>query len=174
MIKSIFAPLTAASVVVLALSSGAAPARAENVEIIPWGSTAGEFCARDRAMLFKDPSGVNILIQPGRTVGPADPRLADVKVHVILLDHAHGDHSGDEVGVDCEGAGGVSTAPDPNIATIAVAENSAILVGGELVSWLRDRTGAGGCSILDPRSHFHPHRSGSLITLRGHVAAGRQ
>ena len=59
------------------------------VVITPLGAQAGELCAADRAMLLEDPSGVNILIQPGRTVyGSADTRLADV--HVVLLDHAHG------------------------------------------------------------------------------------
>ena len=122
----------------------------DKVIITPLGAQAGEFCANDRAVLLQDPSGVRILIQPGRTVsGSSDPRLGNV--HVILLDHAHGDHIGDRIGVACNGSGGTSVAPIPNIAEIAAGKNSAVLVGGELVPWLRNRVAAaegdsvGGC-----------------------------
>jgi L-ascorbate metabolism protein UlaG (beta-lactamase superfamily) len=103
-------------------------------------------------MLLQDPSGVKILIQPGRTVsGSDDPRLDDV--HVVLLDHVHGDHIGDRIDIACDGSGGTSLATSgiPNIAEIAAGKNSAVLVGGEMVPWLRDRIGAaeqtsvGGC-----------------------------
>jgi L-ascorbate metabolism protein UlaG (beta-lactamase superfamily) len=135
-----------------ALGLGWSLAHAENVIITPLGSAAGEFCALDRAMLFEDPSGVNILIQPGRTVsGSDDPRLGDV--HVVLLDHVHGDHIGDRIDIACNGSGGTSLEAGgiPNIAEIAAGKNSAVLVGGEIISWLRDRVGAaegaavGGC-----------------------------
>lgn len=122
------------------------------VTITPLGAADGEFCALDRAMLFEDPSGVKILIQPGRTVsGSDDPRLDDV--NVILLDHTHGDHIGDRIDIACNGSGGTSLAPGgiPNIAEIAAGKKSAVLVGGEMVPWLQDRIGAslgapvGGC-----------------------------
>ncbi|MFQ5683802.1 MAG: MBL fold metallo-hydrolase [Candidatus Binatia bacterium] len=115
------------------------------VTITPLGSTPGEFCARDRAMLFEDPSGVRILIQPGRTVsGADDPRLG--VVHAILLGHAHGDHIGDRIDVACDGSGGTSLAAGgiPNIVLIANEKNSAMLVGGELSGWLRERLLAAG------------------------------
>ena len=142
------------AVLTACMTWAAAPAGAQNglVTITPLGAAAGEFCALDRAMLFEDPSGVTILIQPGRTVsGSNDPRL-DV-VNVILLDHTHGDHIGDRIDVACNGSGGTSLAAGgiPNIAEIAAGKNSAILVGGEMVSWLRNRVGAakgaavGGC-----------------------------
>lgn len=126
--------------------------QAEDVVITPLGATDGEFCALDRAMLLEDPSGVKILIQPGRTVsGSDDPRLDDV--HVVLLDHVHADHIGDRIDIACDGSGGTSLAATgiPNIAEIAAGKDSAVLVGGEMVPWLRDRIGAaegasvGGC-----------------------------
>lgn len=134
----------------LLLSLGWSQTQAQDVVITPLGSSAGEFCALDRAMLLEDPSGVKILIQPGRTVsGSDDPRLDDV--HVVLLDHVHGDHIGDRIDIACDGSGGTPLAPIPNIAEIAAGKNSAVLVGGEMVPWLRDRIGAaqgtpvGGC-----------------------------
>lgn len=123
------------------------------VTITPLGSNAGEFCGSDRALLFEDPSGVNILIQPGRTVkGAEDVRLDGIDVHVILLDHAHVDHMGDRIDVDaddvvgngCSITPGDSLAPNPNIAEIAYKKNSAVLVGGELVPWLTNRVQAFG------------------------------
>jgi hypothetical protein len=110
-----------------------------DVIITPLGAVEGEFCALDRAMIFEDPTGVRILIQPGRTVsGSDDPRLGDV--HVILLGHTHGDHIGDQIDIGCDGSGGTSLAPTgiPNIAEIAAGKNSAMLVGGEIVFWLQD------------------------------------
>src|SRR5438045_1871533 len=62
------------------------------VKVMPLGSHAGELCARDRALLFEDPTGVRILYDPGFMVDETDPRLGDV--HVILLSHAHSDHIG--------------------------------------------------------------------------------
>lgn len=121
----------------------------EEVVITPLGASDGEFCALDRAMLLEDPSGVKILIQPGRTVsGSDDPRLDDV--HVILLDHVHGDHIGDRIDVACNGSGGISLTDTgiPNIAEIAAGKNSAILVGGEMVPWLRDRVGAAEGAVV--------------------------
>jgi len=142
------------TVLIACMTYAIAPAGAQDglVTITPLGAVAGEFCALDRAMLFEDPSGVKILIQPGRTVsGSDDPRLDEVDV--ILLDHTHGDHIGDRIDVACDGSGGTSLSASgiPNIAEIAAVKNSAILVGGELVPWLQDRVGAslgagvGGC-----------------------------
>jgi hypothetical protein len=49
---------------------------AQNVTITPLGTAAGEFCVGDRALLFEDPTGVRVLIAPGRTVkGSANPRV---------------------------------------------------------------------------------------------------
>ena len=141
----------AALIAVLLLASGLKAAQVEDVIITPLGAEAGEFCALDRAMIFEDPTGVRILIQPGRTVsGSDDPRLGDV--HVILLGHVHGDHIGDQIDIACNGSGGTSLAPTgiPNIAEIAAVKNSAMLVGGEIVFWLQDRTSAAlGAAVGD-------------------------
>jgi len=115
------------------------PALAQNVTITSLGSESGELCALDRAMLLQDPSGVNILIQPGRTVNAGDPRLEGVPVHVILLDHAHGDHMGNAANVACNGSGGTNLAPFPSTVRVAAEKNSAVLTGGELWDWLKER-----------------------------------
>jgi L-ascorbate metabolism protein UlaG (beta-lactamase superfamily) len=99
------------------------------------GAQAGDFCAPDRALLFEDPTGVRILIAPGRTVnGSADPRLgATGSVHVLLIDHPHVDHIGDVL-QNCSGQQvGTFTFPaEGNAPEIAAVHNSAVLVGGEL------------------------------------------
>jgi len=52
----------------LALSlSAAAPAAADDhvVKVTPLGSHDGEFCGRDRALIFEDPNGTRISTMPG-------------------------------------------------------------------------------------------------------------
>ena len=69
------------------------PAGPGVVKVTPLGSHDGEFCARDRAMVFEDPDGTRILYDAGFTVrGPNDPRLG--KIDAVLLSHVHGDHIG--------------------------------------------------------------------------------
>ena len=119
---------------------GASSGQAQNVTITPLGSVQGEFCAMDRALLFQDPTGVRILTIPGRTVdGSTDPRLPvstspNGGVHVVLIDHVHADHIGDEFYSDCAGEKkrpfkfpSVGNAPE-----IAAGQNSVFLVGGEV------------------------------------------
>src|SRR5262245_42755914 len=77
---------------VFALSPGWTLAQAQTVKITPLGQRTGEFCARDVALLFEDPTGVRILYDPGVAVGGTDRRLGDV--HVILVSHHHFDHIG--------------------------------------------------------------------------------
>jgi len=68
-------------------------AAAKTVKITGIGSHDGEFCRRDRAMLFKDPDSAHLLFDPGFTVsGAKDPRLG--KIDVVLLSSVHGDHLG--------------------------------------------------------------------------------
>ena len=70
------------------------PAWSANVKITAIGTHDGEFCRRDRAMIFEDPDGTRIIYDVGRTVaGPDDPRLG--KIDVVLLSSVHGDHIGD-------------------------------------------------------------------------------
>ena len=72
----------------VALGAGAA-----TVKVTPLGSHDGEFCARDRAIVFEDPDGTRILYDAGFTVrGTDDPRLG--KIDAVLLSHVHGDHLG--------------------------------------------------------------------------------
>ncbi|HEY2922264.1 MAG TPA: MBL fold metallo-hydrolase [Candidatus Binatia bacterium] len=112
------------------------PVEAQNVTITPLGAAAGEFCAGDRALLFEDPTGVRVLIAPGRTVnGSADPRLgATGSVHVLLIDHPHVDHIGDVFHTNCAGTTNSPFAfpTEGNAVEIAAVHNSAVLVGGEL------------------------------------------
>src|SRR5712691_9446541 len=125
---SILAALTLAPVAI-AQQSG-------TVKITPIGARTGEYCARDRALLFEDPTGVRILYDPGITVaGGGDNRLGDV--HAILVSHNHFDHIGSrrltQDPDDSESICGVDLQADrtgnTNTAEIAAAKNSAVLVG---------------------------------------------
>jgi L-ascorbate metabolism protein UlaG (beta-lactamase superfamily) len=111
--------------------------QADTVKITPLGSKTGEFCFRDRAMLFEDPTGVRVLYDPGNTVaGGTDPRLGDV--HVILVSHVHTDHVGNaklaqdpnDPSARCSPDFSTESAPNTTTAEIAVAKNSAVFVGG--------------------------------------------
>ena len=135
-----------AAVFAVILVLGPASVSAQNVKITPVGAVDGEFCGGDRALLFEDPTGVRVLIAPGRTVGlvsggsavgSADPRIApDGSVHVLLIDHPHVDHLGDVRHTNCGGTTNVPfLAPgntESNAAEIAAVHKSAVLVGGEL------------------------------------------
>ena len=124
----------------LALSlSAAAPAAADDhvVKVTPLGSHDGEFCGRDRALIFEDPNGTRILYDAGRTVaGPDDPRLGNIDV--ILVSHMHGDHVGDQriaqtnAGTCGSPQTSVSTLPQSNTVDIALGKNSTILTGSEM------------------------------------------
>jgi L-ascorbate metabolism protein UlaG (beta-lactamase superfamily) len=114
------------------LAAVATFAAAQTVKVTPVGSHAGELCARDRATMFEDPTGLRILYDAGQSVtGGEDPRLG--VVHVVLLSHAHGDHIGDmklkaqDAGT-CDNPDVVSAAPNSTTAEIAAAKNSAIIM----------------------------------------------
>jgi L-ascorbate metabolism protein UlaG (beta-lactamase superfamily) len=116
------------------------PAAAQNVKITPIGSHPGELCANDRATIFEDPTGVRILYDAGQTVtGADDPRLGTV--HAVLLSHAHGDHIGDmklkAVGAgSCGNSERVPAGPNSTTAEIAAAKNAAIVMQGDMGSFI--------------------------------------
>jgi len=114
----------------IALTLTALPAFAQNVEITPIGSHAGELCANDRATVFEDPTGVRLLYDPAHNLTAGDdPRLGDI--HVVLLTHMHGDHLGDRR-LRAVGAGTCANServPAPNSMTAeVVVANNAVLV----------------------------------------------
>src|SRR3990167_2654699 len=115
---------------------------AQTVKVTPLGAEANRFCGGDRALLFEDPTGVRVLIAPGRTVGAdqgtfvrgsADARLGG-SVHVLLIDHPHVDHIGDVLHTNCAGSASRAFAfpGEGNAPEIASVHKSAVLVGGEL------------------------------------------
>jgi len=133
------------SVVLAALLAGCAgtmtqPSGPGVVKITPLGSHDGEFCARDRAMVFEDPDGTRILYDAGFTVrGPNDPRLG--KIDAVLLSHVHGDHIGPahqpaaNAGACANPEFSVNVAPNSNTVDIAVGKKAKLMVGAELGSF---------------------------------------
>lgn len=134
------------SVLLLGLSGLAA---AQTVKITPLGSHDGEFCGRDRAMLFEDPDGTRLLFDVGRTVaGPDDARLG--KVDAVLLSGVHGDHIGDQrmskngLGSCASPQFDVNVSPRTNTVDIAVAHNAQLIVGGEMHMLLQKKVELAG------------------------------
>ncbi|MEO7156647.1 MAG: MBL fold metallo-hydrolase [Vicinamibacterales bacterium] len=126
------------------------------VRVTPLGSHPGELCARDRALLFEDPTGVRILYDPGFPVDETDARLGDV--HIILLSHAHNDHIGSR-----RDRGGTCAAPtmgpannNSNVATIAAAKNAGVFTANEAATVLSLKIQAirGSATPVCPSSGF--------------------
>ncbi len=126
------------------------PALAQTVKVTPLGSHEGEFCARDRALIFEDPDGTRILYDAGNTVrGPEDERLGEIDA--VLLSHLHGDHLGNAIpsGPDAGECGSpdqsIAVTPNSNSVNIVVGKDAKFLVGGEMASFFQKKVaGAGG------------------------------
>lgn len=115
----------------------ASPVFAANVKITPLGSHDGEFCSRDRALIFEDPKGTRLLYDAGRTVaGATDKRLG--QIDVILVSHMHGDHVGNEhikhinAGTCDKPETSVNDLPNTNSINIALAKKAKIITGSEM------------------------------------------
>lgn len=125
------------------------PAQAATVKITPLGSHDGEFCSRDRAMIFEDPDGTRLLYDAGRTVaGAADSRLG--KIDVILVSHMHGDHVGN-IHIEKTNAGScdkpatpVNALPNTNSVNIALAKKARIITGSEMPKFFASKLKALG------------------------------
>ncbi len=106
------------------------------VRVTPLGSHTGELCARDRAILFEDPTGVRILYDPGFPVDETDARLGDV--HIVLLSHAHNDHIGSrrDRGGTCAAPTMGPTNANSNVASIAAAKNAGVFTSNEATAVL--------------------------------------
>ena len=176
------------AILMLMLSAGCAAAAAQNVKITPLGSHAGELCARDRATIFEDPTGVRILYDAGQSVLGADaPRLG--RIDVVILSHAHGDHLGDmKLGAlgtgTCDNVPVVSAAPNSTTAEIAAAKNAAVVMVvplanfvGRKIETIRGKPTAAcpvtGVDIVAPlaASCLAPAQTGGTRTVRASATA---
>lgn len=143
---------TRVSFIVVAMSLlFASTAFSQTVKITPLGSHEGEFCGRDRAMLFEDPDGTRLLFDAGRTIaGPEDPRLG--KVDVVLLSGVHGDHIGDRRiskvgnGTCAKPQTEVVMTPHSNTAAIIVGKKAKAFLGGEMHKLMKTKVKAAGGS----------------------------
>jgi L-ascorbate metabolism protein UlaG (beta-lactamase superfamily) len=123
----------------------------QTVKITPLGSHDGEFCSRDRAMLFEDPDGTRLLFDIGRTIaGTEDPRLG--KIDAVLLSGMHGDHVGDKRisktgnGTCAKPQTEVETTPNSNTAAIIVGKKAKAFLGGEMHKFMQTKVKAAGGS----------------------------
>ncbi|MBD3670232.1 MAG: MBL fold metallo-hydrolase [Gammaproteobacteria bacterium] len=127
----------------------ASQALADTVKVTPLGSHDGEFCARDRAMIFEDPDGTRILYDAGMTVaGPNDPRLG--KIDAVLVSHMHGDHVGAvhiasvNQGECGSPAATVKALPNTSSVDIAMAKKAKIITGSEMPKFFASKLKALG------------------------------
>jgi L-ascorbate metabolism protein UlaG (beta-lactamase superfamily) len=152
----------------LAACATAPDPQAPKVKITPLGSHDGEFCPRDRAMVFEDPNGTRILYDAGFTVrGADDPRLG--KIDAVLLSHVHGDHLGSShqpaanAGPCSNPSFTVNDAPLSNTVKIMVAKKAQLLVGSDMPAFFQPKVKAAGG---DP-SQVKLVRFGSMATVGG-------
>ncbi|HTP70715.1 MAG TPA: MBL fold metallo-hydrolase [Burkholderiaceae bacterium] len=158
----------AAALLLAACATSPQPTTTARVKVTPLGSHDGEFCARDRAIVFEDPDGTRILYDAGFTVrGADDPRLG--RIDAVLLTHVHGDHLGPahqpeaNAGTCASPQFTVRDTPYSNTVKIAVAKKAKLVVGAELNSYFATVVAAAGG---DPRQVVI-NRFGSLQKVGG-------
>jgi L-ascorbate metabolism protein UlaG (beta-lactamase superfamily) len=141
--------LTAAASLALAACATAPDPQGPRVKITPLGSHDGEFCARDRAMIFEDPDGTRILYDAGFTVrGANDPRLG--RIDAVLLSHVHGDHLGPahqsaaNAGTCGNPEFSVNVTPNSVTTIVAAAKKARILAGSSMPAFLAPKVSAAG------------------------------
>ena len=128
------------------------------VSVTPLGTHDGEFCRRDRALLFQDPDGTTILWDPGRTVrGPADERLPADGLDGVILSSLHSDHLGDRIpsvqnNGNCDNPTlDVDLRPASNTTNILIGHvNAAMRVGGEMPDIINEKVGRTAARTLRP------------------------
>ncbi len=140
---------------------------AETVKVTPLGSHDGEFCSRDRALVFEDPNGTRILYDAGRTVaGAKDERLGNIDV--VLVSHLHGDHVGNQhikernTGSCAQPDTPVNVLPNTNSVNIALAKQADIITGSEMPKFFANKLKALGG---DPAAS-------KLVRFGGSIRAG--
>ena len=140
--------ISAALLTVLGLTLGHI-ANADTVKVTPLGSHDGEFCNRDRALIFEDPDGTRLLYDAGRTVaGAGDSRLG--KINAVLVSHMHGDHVGNQhisrtnVGECASPKTPENALPETNSVKIALAKNAIIVTGSEMPKFFASKLRALG------------------------------
>jgi L-ascorbate metabolism protein UlaG (beta-lactamase superfamily) len=141
------------SLVVLC-SLSASQVIADSVKITPLGSHDGEFCSRDRALIFEDPDGTRLLYDAGRTVaGPDDHRLG--KIDAVLVSHMHGDHVGNQH-IESVNRGTcdkpntpVNALPNTNSVNIALDKKARIITGSEMPKFFASKLEALGGNPQD-------------------------
>jgi L-ascorbate metabolism protein UlaG (beta-lactamase superfamily) len=129
-------------------------ALADTVKVTPLGSHDGEFCSRDRALVFEDPNGTRLLYDAGRTVsGSGDARLG--KIDAVLVSHMHGDHVGNEhietvnAGTCAKPETPVNALPNTSSVNIAMAKKAKIVTGSEMPKFFAGKLKALGGNPKD-------------------------
>lgn len=127
---------------------------AANVKITPLGSHDGEFCGRDRALIFEDPDGTRLLYDAGQTVAGADDKRLG-KIDAVLISHMHGDHVG-SVHIKQVNAGAcgkpdtsAQALPNTNSVNIAIAKKAKIITGSEMPKFFAGKLKALGADPKD-------------------------
>jgi len=137
------------SFILFAVCSISFPVWASDVKVTPLGSHDGEFCSRDRALIFEDSNGTRILYDAGQTVaGPKDPRLG--KIDIVLVSHMHGDHVGNQhikdpnAGSCAKPNTSIDVLPNTNSVNIALKKKSLIITGSEMPKFFANKLKALG------------------------------